>query len=387
MPVARSIPPLTSEHAKRHRLLQQLHRRGEASRLRLARELRISNSRVCDLVDKMVLEGLLDEDSAVGERRGRRGVTIRLNPSYGHLVGLDMEAKRLRLVLTDFTGQVVWETRKPIRPPKDQAGFLDQIFEFVDAAIIDVRARATRVLGFGIAASGVIDLERGVILHYDLIPHATNLPLRDLIARRIELPCCMENNIRAMTLAEWTLGAARGLTSFVCMSVRSGVGPGVVIDGRIHSGSHGFAGETGYMVLPGDGPSAEWKNLQQTVSETALGIDIEASGVRPARAGRAAHGRDRRVAIGIDRRGDRPGSVRAGRRRAQAGRPGVAARATRVPRDGAARDRPARAAAGRAARAVRGGAGRGVSLFVRHVPGRARRRLALLPARRQSLCH
>ena len=112
-----AVSPLTSEHAKRHRLLQQLHRRGQASRLRLARELRISNSRVCDLVDKMVDEGLLDEDADVGERRGRRGVRIRLNPRYGHFVGLDMEAKRLRLVLTDFTGQVVWETRRPRRSP------------------------------------------------------------------------------------------------------------------------------------------------------------------------------------------------------------------------------------------------------------------------------
>src|SRR5687767_11818096 len=278
MPTPHAMSPLTSEHAKRHRLLQQLHRRGEASRLRLARELRISNSRVCDLVDKMVDEGLLDEDSAVGERRGRRGVTIRLNPRYGHLVGLDMEAKRLRLVLTDFTGQVVWETRRAIRPPKNQAAFLDQIFDFVDAAMIEVRARARRILGFGIAASGVIDLKRGVILHYDLIPQAADVPLRELISQRTGLPCCRENNIRAMTLAEWTLGAARGLKSFVCMSVRSGVGAGVVIDGRMHTGSHGFAGEAGYMVLPGEGPCSEWKNLQQTVSETGLGIDIEASG-------------------------------------------------------------------------------------------------------------
>jgi len=272
------ISPLTSEHAKRHRLLQQLHRRGQASRLRLARELRISNSRVCDLVDKMVDEGLLDEDSSIGERRGRRGVTIRLNPRYGHFVGFDMEAKRLRIVLTDFTGHVVWESRRALRPPKDQAAFLDQIFDFVDASMTEVRTRSRRVLGFGVAASGVIDRKRGVILHYDLVPQATNLPVRDLIAERVGVPCFMENNIRAMTLAEWTLGAARGLKTFVCMSVRSGVGAGVVIDGRMHTGTHGFAGETGYMVLPDAGPCADWKNLQQTVSETGLGIDIEASG-------------------------------------------------------------------------------------------------------------
>jgi predicted NBD/HSP70 family sugar kinase len=271
--------PLRAERAKRHRLLQQLHRHGQASRFRLARELRISNSRVGDLVSQMVHEGLIHEESSAGdERRGRRGVTLRLNPRYGHLVGLDMEAKRLRLVLTDFTGRVVWETRRALRPPADQAAAVEQIMSFVDASMEEVRKRARRVLGFGIAGSGVVDRKRGVILHYDLVPQVTGIPLRDLIAQRTGLPCFMENNIRAMTLAEWTLGAARGLHTFVCMSVRSGIGAGVVINGHMHSGTHGFAGEAGYMVVPDDGPSSAWKNLQQAVSETGLGIDIEGSG-------------------------------------------------------------------------------------------------------------
>jgi predicted NBD/HSP70 family sugar kinase len=258
-------------------LLQRLHRRGTGSRMHLARELGISNSRVCDLVEEMLGEGLLHEDST-GDRRGRRGVSVRLNPRYGHFVGFDMEAKRLRLVLTDFTGKVVWETRTPMKPPfEDRDEFLKILFNFIDSSMAEVRQRTKRLLGFGLAASGVIDTRRGIILHYDLIPVAANLPLRDMIAERVGLPCVMENNIRALTLAEWTAGAARKMNNFVCMSIRSGVGAGVVIDGRLLPGTHGFAGETGYMIVTGSGDASEWKNLQQTVSEVALGIDIEAS--------------------------------------------------------------------------------------------------------------
>jgi glucokinase len=88
----------------------------------------------------------------------------------------------------------------------------------------------------------------------------------------------MENNIRAMTLAEWTSGAARGLRTFVCMAVRSGVGSGIVIDGRLITGQNGFCGETGYMVIPSSRPAKQWKSLQQTVSETALRLDVDAEG-------------------------------------------------------------------------------------------------------------
>ncbi|HEV2293521.1 MAG TPA: ROK family transcriptional regulator [Tepidisphaeraceae bacterium] len=269
-----------SEQAKRHRLLHALHRRGTASRLHLARELRISNSRVCDLVERMVEQGLLREEMATagGERRGRRGVSVGLNPRFGHLLGFDMEAKRLRLVVCNFAGEIVWELRRALQPLKDRQALVDAIFSFIDDSLAQIRPKFPQLLGFGLAASGVIDSRRGVILHYDLIPQATNLPLRDLIAAHVKLPTVMENNIRAMTLAEWTLGAARGMNSFVCMAVRSGVGAGVVLNGRLLTGSHGFCGETGYMVLPTGGRASGWKNLQQTVSESAMGIDIEAAG-------------------------------------------------------------------------------------------------------------
>src|SRR5688500_9240860 len=203
-----------SERAKRHRLLHALHRRGTASRLHLARELRISNSRVCDLIERMVDQGLLLEEAPNGERRGRRGVSVGLNPRFGHLLGFDMEAKRLRLVVTNFAGEIVWQGRKSLGPPKDRQGLIDEILGFLDASLAEIRPRFPQLLGLGLAAGGVIDTKLGVVLHYDLIPQAVNLPLRELISEHISLPCVMENNIRAMTLAEWTLGAARGLHSF-----------------------------------------------------------------------------------------------------------------------------------------------------------------------------
>jgi predicted NBD/HSP70 family sugar kinase len=271
-------PSSKSESNKRNMLLQALHRRGPSSRLHLARALHISNSRVCDLVDRMLEQKLLLEDALGGDRRGRRGVSLGLNPGYGQLVGFDMEAKRLRLVATNFAGEVLWQDRATLRPPKDRQALVDTILSFIDTGLKEVRRRFGRPIGFGIAASGVIDAKRGTILHYDLLPHAVDLPIRELIARQVDLPCVMENNIRAMTLAEWCGGAAKGLNTFICMAVRSGVGAGVVLNGRLRGGAHGFCGETGYMVVPTGGPSAQWKQLQQVVSETALGIDAEAEG-------------------------------------------------------------------------------------------------------------
>src|SRR6185437_13387337 len=116
-----------------------------SSRLQLARELRISNSRVCDLIDGMVAERLLREEQIGDQRRGRGGVRVQLNPRFGHLLGFDMEAKRLRLVVTDFAGEIVWQTRKNLRPPRNRAGFIDQIRSFITDALAEVKPRFSRL--------------------------------------------------------------------------------------------------------------------------------------------------------------------------------------------------------------------------------------------------
>src|SRR4051812_35575458 len=200
-----------SKGAKRNMLLQALHRRGSASRVALARALNISNSRVCDLIEQMVSEGLLLEEQVDGDRRGRRGVAVRLNPDYGQLVGFDMEAKRLRMVATNFAGEVIWQNRRPLSVHQNRNAVVDEILAYIDESMREIRAQFGKPLAFGIAASGVADAKRGTILHYDLLPHMVDVPIRDLIARQVELPCVMDNNIRAMTLAEWVGGAARGL--------------------------------------------------------------------------------------------------------------------------------------------------------------------------------
>jgi N-acetylglucosamine repressor len=269
-------PLRTTELRKRNSVLHAIHRRSTESRLQLAKALGISNSRVCNLVDEMVTEGLLVEESAVAQRRGRRGVGVRLNSSYGHLLGFDMEARRLRAVVTDFSGQVVWQRRHDLHKPRNGDILLQQILDFLDQVVLEIQPLYPKILGIGLAASGVLDVDRGLILHYDMLPQVANLPLRDRVSQHLNLPCVMLNNIRAMTLAEWTTGAARGLRSFVLLAVRSGVGAGIVLDGKLLPGSHGLCGEIGYMVLPIGHDPAKWKHLQQAVSEVALGIDVEA---------------------------------------------------------------------------------------------------------------
>ena len=261
---------------KKNLLLARIRRQGHLGRLELARSLRISNSRVCDLIQEMLDESLLIEELTGQERRGRRSIPVMINPQYGHLVGFDMEAKWLRLLAVDFSGKVVWQKQEKLASTKNRRILVDRLLGFICAGTKEISKQFHNLLGIGLAGAGVIDVARGVILHYDLLEAARDIPLRDLVTSQTGLPYLLEDNIRALTLAEWFSGAAQHLQSFICLAVRSGLGAGIVIDGKLHVGSHGFAGEAGFIPVPVGSQANQWKCLHDLVSEQALNVDTEA---------------------------------------------------------------------------------------------------------------
>ena len=261
---------------RRNLLLDHIRRFGPIGRLELGRQLRMSKSRVCEVIQQMLDQRLVLESLNGTERRGRHPVPLRLNPEHGYLLGFDFEAKRMRLAVVDFAGNVRWRQQKALRPMRNRQALVDRLLSFIDVGLLRIRSQFGRALGVGLAAPGVIDRRTGTIVHYDFIDAARDVPLRDLAAARTGLSCSMENNIRAYARTEWMSGAARHLSSFICFAVRSGVGAAIVQDGRLLAGSHGFSGEAGYVPVPSNRAASQWKTFQQIVSEHALGVNVEA---------------------------------------------------------------------------------------------------------------
>jgi predicted NBD/HSP70 family sugar kinase len=139
--------------------------------------------------------------------------------------------------------------------------------------VVDVARRTAamggdrRLFAVGLAAPGRLDLARGRIIRYDLLPDFQEVPLQELLRLHFDCPIYMEENIRALTLAELLRGGGRGHRHFLCLAARSGFGMGIVIDGRIYAGHQGMAGKVGQTAFPVDGrPRA----LTELVSATGI---------------------------------------------------------------------------------------------------------------------
>ncbi len=229
-------------------MLRRVRARGGLSRVQLARELKLAPSTAGIYADRLVRDGfLLETESPEREAAGRPPTALVPNPQGGRFVGVDFEARNLMATVVDFSQRPLGRIHKTIRPDDSNAQILDKITQ----AIRELMAGDTSaVLGIGVGVPGTIDPVQNVAVHYDFIQGWNDVPLGARLSERFGVPVFLENNIRSMALAELWFGAGRGLRSFVCVGIRSGIAAGVVVGGHLLHGARHRAGEIGQWVCP-----------------------------------------------------------------------------------------------------------------------------------------
>ncbi len=101
---------------------------------------------------------------------------------------------------------------------------------------------------------GTPEIETGVIKFLPNLPGKwLNVPLQAIIEQQVQLPVALINDVRAITLGEWTFGAGKGAETLICLAIGTGIGGGVVVNGQFHLGIGGTAGEFGHQVVEVDG--------------------------------------------------------------------------------------------------------------------------------------
>jgi glucokinase len=231
-------------------LLRHVRAREGLSRVELARILSLAPSTVGIYVDHLVEQGFLFEGKARERDFGRPPTILALNPQGGRFIGVDFEARNIMAVAVDFSQRTLQRYHDTIAVGESVENILRKIERAIEAVS---RENGLKILGIGVSVPGVIDPVKGVASSYKHIAGWENVPIAQRLKDKFNVPVFLENNIRGMALAELWFGHGRGVKNFVCVGVRSGIGAGIVIDGRIYHGSRNRAGEIG------DWPCATWE--------------------------------------------------------------------------------------------------------------------------------
>ncbi|HEX4149516.1 MAG TPA: ROK family protein, partial [Pirellulales bacterium] len=240
--------------------------RGAIARIELARELKLVASTAGIYVDRLIERGYLVESVKAVRGLGRPPVMVELNPQGGRFIGVDFDARQVMAVAVDFAQQPLEQVRRTI-PPRATTARVLAIIESLVAEVIGSRRRD--VLGIGLAVPGPIDPEQGISREYKFIRDWHDVAIGPQIAARFQVPVHVENNLRSLALGELWCGQGRGLNHLVCLGIRSGIGSGIIADGKLLGGANNRAGEIGRWIYSPSAKSAA-RTIEDTVSLTAI---------------------------------------------------------------------------------------------------------------------
>jgi glucokinase len=169
-------------------------------------------------------------------------------------LGVDLGGTSAKIGLVDGAGRVIARGQVATELDRTWQETLAAILAGVRATLGDAGYDLARASGVGFACAGFLDAGSGVLRSSPNLPAFVNVPLRDALHAALGRPVVVENDANAFAFAEWILGAARDAHHAVFVTLGTGVGGGLVLNGALHRGAHGYAGEIGHTQYAPGGP-------------------------------------------------------------------------------------------------------------------------------------
>lgn len=188
-------------------------------------------------------------------------------------LGIDLGGTKILTAVANLQGEMLSRDHS-ITPAKEgQQAVVKSIMESVERALDQAHISAPDLTAVGVGAPGLSNPETGILFTSPNLPGWKDVPLRDIIERELGRRAFLINDANAAALGELYFGAGRGARNFIYITVSTGIGGGIIIDGKIYTGSIGTAGEPGHMVIDDKGPQCNCGNRgcwETLASGTAL---------------------------------------------------------------------------------------------------------------------
>lgn len=235
----------------RRRIVAALRERGRLSQAELARLTGLSRTTVHSLVRELREQGMLGEVAAASPagRGGRPGTQLVLSDSSRRVLGVDFGHSHVRVAVADLAHDVLAERRRALDVDHHAAQALDLAAELAGQVLEEAGVGLDQVVGAGIGVPGPVDRRRGTVGSATILPGWVGLRVAAAMEERLKLPVQIENDANLGALAELRWGAGHNSQSFAYIKAATGIGAGLVVDGRLLRGASGTAGEIGHTTL------------------------------------------------------------------------------------------------------------------------------------------
>ena len=247
---------LNSQNSKllnKSNILKIVTMHGPVSRLDLHDQTRLSKMTISNLVTEYLEEGVMRIVEEGGNRPGRKTELLEVVPSALLTCGIYISSSHIRVGIIDLKGAILQNETVRLSPDEGQDSFIRKLLLLLE--MVMTGEYQDRIWGIGVSSLGPLDVKNGRILHLSHFPHIPYIDITAALQSVYPFPVYVENDVNVSALAELYFGNGRYYDDFVYVSVKSGIGSGVVAGQKLFSGHHGFAGELGHISVCSDGLS------------------------------------------------------------------------------------------------------------------------------------
>lgn len=189
------------------------------------------------------------------------------------VLGIDVGGTKILSAVVDATGKILSSDYTPTPAEKDYREGIRSIMGSIDRSLQQAAISLSGISAIGLGIPGISNPRTGILFSSPHLPLWKNVPVRDLIENESGIKTFLINDANAAAMGELTYGAARDACNFIYVTISTGIGGGIVINGELYTGSCGTAGEIGHMTIDDDGPPCNCGNKgcwETLASGTAL---------------------------------------------------------------------------------------------------------------------
>jgi glucokinase len=189
------------------------------------------------------------------------------------VLGIDLGGSKILTAVISSQGEILSRDHTVTPAPEGHEAVIQSILESAQRALQEANVDPSTLAAVGVGAPGISNPETGILFTSPNLPGWQDIPLRDIMEERLSKKSFLINDANAAALGEFHFGAARGVRDFIYITIGTGIGGGIIIDGRIYTGAIGAAGEVGHMTIDDHGPICNCGNKgcwETLASGTAL---------------------------------------------------------------------------------------------------------------------
>jgi glucokinase len=170
------------------------------------------------------------------------------------VVGIDLGGTKIRSVVIQADGTILGEDVRPTDAEEGQDAVMDRLVASAQAAAAASGVPVASIVAVGVTAPGPVDFDAGILHQPPNLPGWDAVPVARLLTDRLNRPVFLENDANAAAYGEWRYGAGVGLRHLIYLTVSTGIGAGLILNGQLYRGADGAAGELGHTTIDVNGP-------------------------------------------------------------------------------------------------------------------------------------